>query len=124
MADDHRLGHGNAERHGNDVGGGDLELARAAAHRAMRGEQGGAGDVARSGNDQDLAVAVLVAAGDRGERMAVECGTVERGRLVHRDPVIMSRSAVLGVLASSIGAPWFHSASVGTHSACALGTKS
>ena len=35
----------------------------------------------------------------------------------HREPVILSGSAVLGVPSASIGAPWFHRASVGTHSA-------
>ena len=56
-------------------GAASLELARPGAHRAMRGEQRRAGDVARPGDDQDLAVAILVAALDRRKRMALQSGS-------------------------------------------------
>jgi len=37
MANDHRFRHGNPERERNDVGRGDLKLARTAAHGAVGG---------------------------------------------------------------------------------------
>ena len=123
-SDHHCFGHGDTERDGDDVGDGQLELAGTGAHCAVGGEQSGAGHVARSGNDQNLAVAVLVAAFDARERVALQGGGGERGGALHRDPVIMSRSAVFGVPSSSIGAPWFHKARVGTHNALASRRKS
>ena len=104
-ADDHRFGHGEGEVRRGAGDGGDLELAGAGAHRAVGGEQRAAGRVAASGDDQDLAVLVLVAAFDRRQREFGERGAGQRGGPAHRVPAIASGAEVLAAPSFSSGAP-------------------
>jgi hypothetical protein len=67
-------------------------------------KQGGTWNVPRSRDDQYPAVFLLAAAARR-KRMAVEQLAVQRGGSGHREPVIMSGSAVCGVPSASSGAP-------------------
>jgi hypothetical protein len=72
VADDHCFRHCDSERYGNDVGRDNLKLSSAATHRAMSGKQGAAGDIAGPGDDQDLAVTVLVAALRGWQRVRIQ----------------------------------------------------
>jgi hypothetical protein len=76
VADDHCFRHCDSEWDGNDVGRGNLKLSSAATHCTVGGKQGAAGDIAGPGDDQDLAVTVLVAAFSWRQRVGIEEGAV------------------------------------------------